>query len=596
MTQWLQQKKPVVAQLSEQHASNQATARNNLLMIFRCVQYLARQGLALRGHDLHEGNLQQLLCMCAKSDDSLDAWLKRHQDYTSWIIQNEMLSVMSNAIIRAICGDMKKVEPAQTAIFAVIADGTRDVNGQEQESICVRYVTDDLFPNEAFLGFYAAESTTGATLRKIVLDVLCRLQLPTENLRGQTFDGAANMSGAYNGAQALIREVQPLAIFVHCSAHCINLVTEAACTASQFIRDAIDTVHELGVLSKQSGKFQTLLASVAAKQHEKVLTVRPLCPTRWTVRSSAISKAVQQYESIIDALEEMSANTGNVGSRASGLLTNFGKGSTFLGLLIALEITEQLENLNRALQGRQTTVSGTLQAVASVTEYLTTMRSDSAFRSFFSKAEKAQEDMDLDVIAAPRKRRPPRRYSGPAEPYQTDSVMEFYKHEYFKVIDTAVVQLDDRFNQDGLKVYEQLEKCLILGEVTDACSKYPEVDKSKLQTQLAMFRQQFEYSTTQEAQQILRSAAPEVRLLFSQVETLLRILLVIPATSCEAERSFSGLRRLKTWLRSTMSQQRTNAVAVCHVHQKYLDCLDTRELVNDFIGNNERRVHLFGKF
>ena len=145
-------------------------------------------------------------------------------------------------------------------------------------------------------------------------------------------------------------------------------------------------------------------------------------------------------------------------------------------------------------------------------------------------------------------------------------------------------------------MYEQLEKCLILGEVTDACSKHPEVDNSKLQSQLAMFRQQFEYSTTQKAVQILRSAAPEVRLLFSQVETLLRILLVIPTTSCEAERSFSGLRRLKTWLRSTMSQQRTNAVAVCHVHQKYIDCVDIRELVNDFIGNNERRVHLFGKF
>ena len=30
------------------------------------------------------------------------------------------------------------------------------------------------------------------------------------------------------------------------------------------------------------------------------------------------------------------------------------------------------------------------------------------------------------------------------------------------------------------------------------------------------------------------------------------ILAVIPATSCSAERSFSGLRRLKTYLRSTM--------------------------------------------
>lgn len=83
MTQWLQQKKPVVAQLSDEHPSNEETARNKLLTIFRCVQYLARQGLAMQGHDLQEGNLQQLLCMCAKSDDSLHIWLKRHQDYTS---------------------------------------------------------------------------------------------------------------------------------------------------------------------------------------------------------------------------------------------------------------------------------------------------------------------------------------------------------------------------------------------------------------------------------------------------------------------------------------------------------------------------------
>ena len=47
----------------------------------------------------------------------------------------------------------------------------------------------------------------------------------------------------------------------------------------------------------------------------------------------------------------MAASTGNVATRASGLKTTFVKGYTLLGLLIALEITRQLENLNQALQG-----------------------------------------------------------------------------------------------------------------------------------------------------------------------------------------------------------------------------------------------------
>jgi len=119
-----------------------------------------------------------------------------------------------------------------------------------------------------------------------------------------------------------------------------------------------------------------------------------------------------------------------------------------------------------------------------------TIRSDDAFSSFFSKAEKAQQDMDLDSIAVPRKRRPPRRYSGPAEPYQADNAMEYYKLEYYKVIDTVALQLDNRFKQEGLLVYKQLEKCLLLGEVTYACREYPEISQPALQTQLSMFRQQ----------------------------------------------------------------------------------------------------------
>jgi len=48
-----------------------------------------------------------------------------------------------------------------------------------------------------------------------------------------------------------------------------------------------------------------------------------------------------------------------------------------------------------------TPVSGIVQAVASVREYMKTIRSD-AFSSLFSTAEKAQQDTDLDSIALPR--------------------------------------------------------------------------------------------------------------------------------------------------------------------------------------------------
>ena len=57
---------------------------------------------------------------------------------------------------------------------------------------------------------------------------------------------------------------------------------------------------------------------------------------------------------------------------------------------------------------------------------------------------------------------------------------------------------------------------------------------------------------------------PAEKSMYPNILVLLKLLMVLPASSCSAERSFSALRRLKTWLRSTMTQKRLNHVAMCH--------------------------------
>lgn len=48
---------------------------------------------------------------------------------------------------------------------------------------------------------------------------------------------------------------------------------------------------------------------------------------------------------------------------------------------------------------------------------------------------------------------------------------------------------------------------------------------------------------------------------FPNVRTLIKIFAVLPVTTCSCERSFSCLRRLKTYLRSTMKEERLNGLA-----------------------------------
>ena len=66
----------------------------------------------------------------------------------------------------------------------------------------------------------------------------------------------------------------------------------------------------------------------------------------------------------------------------------------------------------------------------------------------------------------------------------------------------------------------------------------------------------------------------ESRHVLSQIEVLLRVLLVMPATNVSSERSFSALRRFKNYLRSTMKQERLNDVMVLSVHKNKTDSLD----------------------
>jgi len=150
-----------------------------------------------------------------------------------------------------------------------------------------------------------------------------------------------------------------------------------------------------------------------------------------------------------------------------------------------------------------------------------------------------------------------------------------------------------------LETYVKLEELLLTGVfhlASNITGVYPEVDYQALSLQLNMFQQHYKSRTLYCAKQALQSMSADSRLLFSQVEQLVRLLLVCPATSSEAERSFSAMRCLKTWLRNSISQVRLNSSAVCHVHKDRLDNLPTRAIAADFARRTETRRNAFGHF
>jgi len=63
----------------------------------------------------------------------------------------------------------------------------------------------------------------------------------------------------------------------------------------------------------------------------------------------------------------------------------------------------------------------------------------------------------------------------------------------------------------------------------------------------------------------------------------------MPVTVASAERSFSKLKLLKNYLRSTMSQERLNGLATLCIEKRLLDEIDIDTIINDFASRNVRR-------
>ena len=146
-------------------------------------------------------------------------------------------------------------------------------------------------------------------------------------------------------------------------------------------------------------------------------------------------------------------------------------------------------------------------------------------------------------------------------------------------------------------------------EISDAVSKYFEgkIDLARLKTQLLMLPDAIRTVFSGSAINIKKvtnvrtiadafNKSEMVKRMFTEVDKVLQAYLTFPVTSATAERSFSCLRRLKTFLRSSMTPKRLNNLFLLHVHPAQTDSLDLAFVATEFVSSNNRRLNYFGKF
>lgn len=83
--------------------------------------------------------------------------------------------------------------------------------------------------------------------------------------------------------------------------------------------------------------------------------------------------------------------------------------------------------------------------------------------------------------------------------------------------------------------------------------------------------------------------------MLGEIDKVLKIYFTFPVTTATAERSFSSLRRLKTFVRNTMTQSRLNNLLMLYIHPEETGNIDLITIAKQFISVNSRRLNYFGK-
>ena len=169
-----------------------------------------------------------------------------------------------------------------------------------------------------------ASGTKAMELYNLISETLVSKGVSFGKLVAQTYNGASNMSGCYNGLQATIKEkVGKHVAFVHCYAHTLYLVLSDSASVDVQVISLFNDLKALYVLFSKTQRIHDLFEAVQLEENLKVLSLKRLNTVRWHSHELCLKVLLSRYDCILSVLETVALDSlidGNPRKTSIGLL------------------------------------------------------------------------------------------------------------------------------------------------------------------------------------------------------------------------------------------------------------------------------------
>lgn len=425
------------------------------------------------------------------------------------------------------------------------------------------------------------------TIAASIANFVQKIGLDPEKCVGQGYDGCSTMAGKDNGVQKRLRDIFPKALFVHCASHRLNLVVNDLNNVLQ-VRNAVGTVKDVINFFRESTIRRKYIPNIPS-----------LCETRWSQKYKSISIVNANIDAIIEALEKLSAEGNSTTRKTAYQLSSAVTRAEFLfSLKLIAKYSALLEPVVTTMQSKSIDMLQCKRHIGSILNVIRSHREspENVTGKLLAEAEKTGFAID-PPRTLPRQKHRANSPASSAKEYWNRAVTIPY-------LDSLIVSLETRFGQESTPAYalsllnpvnvtkmslEEFERD------TEAFVNFYEIDNFAGEVEVWYQHCSSMKADGKNIEDLdLIDLLSEARSLFPATAKAIKIALAQPCTTCTIERSFSTLRRVKTWLRSTMIEQRLNALCLLSVHRQMVNNAREKfiELALERFAEDKRRMIL----
>ncbi|XP_073337216.1 zinc finger MYM-type protein 1-like [Pagrus major] len=519
--------------------------RHILSKIIDCVKFCGAFELALRGHDESEGSenpgvFRGLVDFVASLDTVLHEHLQTATVFkgTSKTVQNELLDCMLSVLRECIVGEIRSAD-----FVSIQADETMDISTQCQLVLVTRYIDKAHDVQERFFEFIPLQRATADSIATALLDRLSSI-LPDDQkskLISQAYDGASVMRGATGGVQKKVQDVYVNAHYVHCYAHQLNLIMQQVTSHIPKVSNFFSDLAGFSGFFSRSPKRTSVLDRVVAHRLPRASTVR------WNFHSRAVNTVFEHKEDLLQCFETIrdSGEFDPTTVREAGGFVRLLEDDHFSFFLKLFHLIMPHVNILYSQLQKRTIDSVFVQGI--MQQFTDNIQKISGSVSQLAKKRRILGPGDLQRVATE----------------VCDTILGHAEHRFAftKHLISATLLQADRFQQYRSQFPE--------AALNTTMEAYPLLNKNKLKTELALIYSNDEFKSCSGAVALYHLfMGNNLQDTFSETVALLKIIITTPMTTAESERCFSTLKRIKTFLRNTMSQDRLNALAMLSMEKK----------------------------